>query len=207
MVPYITWKSLQREYSYIIREDGQLMYLGYKTSVLYYNSSLPSWVGDCWKVKLGNENKQLTKTFKTGVLGMVWQEGLKEHGHQRVSSNVSVSRFVRACKKYCTSLLFNPQIINYLSVQFVKKSRCSQCWLLRCTWWQVPHWSRTVTGDQSYIMISSYSINMTIIVRFRSLDMRQVKQVKLTTCSEGEFTCNDGQCITMEQRQVCKEYF
>ena len=37
--------------------------------------------------------------------------------------------------------------------------------------------------------------------------MRQVKQVKLTTCSEGEFTCNDGQCITMEQRQVCKEYF
>ena len=71
----------------------------------------------------------------------------------------------------------------------------------------MPHWSRTVTGDQSYIMISSYSINMTIIVRFRSLDMRQVKQVKLTTCSEGEFTCNDGQCITMEQRQVCKEYF
>ena len=131
---------------------------------------------------------------------MVWQEGLKEHGHQRVSSNVSVSRSVQACEKYCTSLLFNPQIINYLSVQFVKKSRCSQCWLLRCTWWQVPHWSRTVTGDQSYIMISSYSINMTIIVRFRSLDMRQVKQVKLTTCSEGEFTCNDGQCINIEQR-------
>lgn len=148
------------------------MYLGYKTSVLYYNSSLPSWVGDCWKVKLGNENKQLTKTFKTGVLGMVWQEGLKEHGHQRVSSNVSVSRSVQACEKYCTSLLFNPQIINYLSVQIVKKkSRCSQCWLLRCTWWQVPHWSRTVAGDQSYMMISSYSINMTIIVRFRSLDI------------------------------------
>ena len=38
---------MEREYSYIIREDGQLMYLGYKTSVLYYNSSLPSWVGDC----------------------------------------------------------------------------------------------------------------------------------------------------------------
>ena len=54
---------------------------------------------------------------------MVWQEGLKEHGHQRVSSNVSVSRFVQACKKYCTSLLFNPQIIDYLSVQFVKKNQ------------------------------------------------------------------------------------
>ena len=31
---------------------------------------------------------------------------------------------------------------------------------------------------------------------------RQVKRIKLTTCSEGEFTCNDGQCITMEQREV-----
>ena len=28
----------------------------------------------------------------------------------------------------------------------------------------------------------------------------QVKLIKLTTCSEGAFTCNDGQCISMEQR-------
>ena len=27
-----------------------------------------------------------------------------------------------------------------------------------------------------------------------------MKSIKLTTCSEGEFTCNDGQCIDMEQR-------
>ena len=29
----------------------------------------------------------------------------------------------------------------------------------------------------------------------------RVKPIKLTTCSEGEFTCNDGHCITIEQRQ------
>ena len=28
----------------------------------------------------------------------------------------------------------------------------------------------------------------------------KVKPIKLTTCSEGEFTCNDGQCINIEQR-------
>ena len=33
-----------RLYHYIIREDGQPMYLGHRNSVLYYNSSLPSWV-------------------------------------------------------------------------------------------------------------------------------------------------------------------
>ena len=29
---------------------------------------------------------------------------------------------------------------------------------------------------------------------------QQVKPIKLTTCPEGEFTCNDGQCISIEQR-------
>ena len=33
-----------RVYHYIIREDGQPMYLGHRNSVLYYNASLPSWV-------------------------------------------------------------------------------------------------------------------------------------------------------------------
>ena len=28
----------------------------------------------------------------------------------------------------------------------------------------------------------------------------QLRQVKVTTCGEGEFTCSDGQCIGMEQR-------
>ena len=31
-------------YHYIIREDGQPMYLGHRNSVLYYNASVPSWV-------------------------------------------------------------------------------------------------------------------------------------------------------------------
>ena len=36
--------SCPRVYHYIIREDGQPMYLGHRNSVLYYNASLPSWV-------------------------------------------------------------------------------------------------------------------------------------------------------------------
>ena len=33
-----------RVYNYIINEDGQPMYLGSRTSVLYYNKTIPSWV-------------------------------------------------------------------------------------------------------------------------------------------------------------------
>ena len=33
-----------RVYNYIINEEGQPMYLGHRTSVLYYNKSIPSWV-------------------------------------------------------------------------------------------------------------------------------------------------------------------
>ena len=31
-------------YHYIINEEGQPMYLGLRTSVIYYNTSIPSWV-------------------------------------------------------------------------------------------------------------------------------------------------------------------
>ena len=31
-------------YNYIINEDGQPMYLGHRTSVLFYNKTIPSWV-------------------------------------------------------------------------------------------------------------------------------------------------------------------
>ena len=33
-----------RVYHYIINEEGQPMYLGLRTSVIYYNTSIPSWV-------------------------------------------------------------------------------------------------------------------------------------------------------------------
>ena len=39
----VPWRY-PRIYHYIIREDGQPMYLGHRNSVLYYNASLPSWV-------------------------------------------------------------------------------------------------------------------------------------------------------------------
>ena len=36
--------SLCRVYNYIINEDGQPMYLGSRSSVLFYNKTIPSWV-------------------------------------------------------------------------------------------------------------------------------------------------------------------
>ena len=75
-------------------------------------------------------------------------------------------RHSQARKNYCTSTLFNPRIINYQLpfCSICKWSRCSQRGLLRCTRWQVPHWSRGVPGDPSYIMRSSYRIHLTIII-------------------------------------------
>ena len=35
---------ISRVYNYVINEDGQPMYLGSRTSVLYYNKTIPSWV-------------------------------------------------------------------------------------------------------------------------------------------------------------------
>ena len=33
-----------RVYNYVINEDGQPMYLGSRTSVIFYNKTIPSWV-------------------------------------------------------------------------------------------------------------------------------------------------------------------
>ena len=33
-----------RVYNYVINEEGQPMYLGSRTSVLFYNNTIPSWV-------------------------------------------------------------------------------------------------------------------------------------------------------------------
>ena len=36
--------TIIRVYNYVINEDGQPMYLGSRTSVLFYNKTIPSWV-------------------------------------------------------------------------------------------------------------------------------------------------------------------
>ena len=44
------------------------------------------------------------------------------------------------------------------------------------------------------------SIKPYYVIYILNMFTDQVKPIKLTTCPEGEFTCNDGQCIDMEQR-------
>jgi hypothetical protein len=43
-----------RVYNYVINEEGQPMYLGSRTSVLFYNTTIPSWVWfDRWEAGHG----------------------------------------------------------------------------------------------------------------------------------------------------------
>ena len=45
-----------RVYNYVINEEGQPMYLGSRTSVLFYNTTIPSWVWfDRWEAGPGSQ--------------------------------------------------------------------------------------------------------------------------------------------------------
>ena len=57
-------------------------------------------------------------------------------------------------------------------------------------------WSGTIKGEIKEADIVRWSDQ----IKASRHHMVQVKLIKLTTCSEGEFTCNDGQCINIEQR-------
>ena len=56
------WELLKsfRVYNYIINEEGQPMYLGSRTSVLFYNKTIPSWV---WWVSLASLKHFCTDRF------------------------------------------------------------------------------------------------------------------------------------------------
>ena len=65
-----------------------------------------------------------------------------------------------------------------------------------------------------FIMFSatSKSSEISMLIGTHTIDFEQmgddcsktletkIKQIKFTTCKDGEFTCNDGLCIDMEQR-------
>ena len=137
-------------YHYIIREDGQPMYLGHRNSVLYFNGSVPSWV---------------------------WYDR-KDSRSVAVSNSPEASLFLGVPTFY-SSLGNVLKGVHYVDFSGVRDDKCQ-------------------TGDgQSQVnkvMISDAVFSSYLHVK--------VKAIKLTTCSEGEFTCNDGQCIVMEQRKA-----
>ena len=123
-------------YHYIIREDGQQMYLGHRNSVLYYNASVPSWV---------------------------WYDR-KDSRSLAVSISPEASLFLGLLPIffYCLGNLLAG--VHYVDFSGVRDDKC-----------------QTGVGQS------------------------RVKRIKLTTCSQDQFTCNDGQCITMEQRCITME--
>lgn len=40
----------------------------------------------------------------------------------------------------------------------------------------------------------------------KKVGMSSVRKIKFTTCSENQFTCNDGQCIDMDNRYLILNY-
>ena len=67
---FLFWPVLCRVYNYIINEDGQPMYLGSRSSVLFYNKTIPSWVW--WGPELFFEGHFYASHLK------VWQKRSKQ---------------------------------------------------------------------------------------------------------------------------------
>ena len=106
-----------RDYTYLIGKDGRPMYLGYRSSVIFYDQEASAWV---------------------------WYDR-KDNRSVAVSSSPEASLFVG---------------LHTVDFSGVKDDKCH-------------------SGP---------------------VGASRVKQVKMTSCSKGEFTCNDGQCIDMEER-------
>ena len=106
-----------RDYTYVINENGKPMFLGYRSSVIFYDED---------------------------VLGWVWFDR-KDNRSVAISQSPEASLFVG---------------VHEVDFAGVKDDKCH-------------------SGPR---------------------EASRVKQVKMTSCSKGEFTCNDGQCIDMEER-------
>jgi hypothetical protein len=107
-----------RTYTYTIDEDGRPMYLGYHSSVIFYDEARPGWV---WYDRKDNQS-------------------------------VAVSSAPEE------SLLLGLQTVDFTGV----RDKCN-------------------SGPA---------------------ERSRVRQVKVTTCAGGQFTCSDGQCVGMEERWV-----
>ena len=106
-----------RDYTYVINKDGRPMYLGYRSSVIFYDQDGGSWV---------------------------WYDR-KDNRSVAISSSPEASLFVG---------------VHTVDFAGVKDDKCH-------------------SGP---------------------IEASRVKRVKMTSCLKGEFTCNDGQCIDMEER-------
>jgi hypothetical protein len=105
-----------RTYTYTIDEDGKPMYLGYHSSVIFYDEARPGWV---WYDRKDN---------KSVAVSIAPEE----------------------------SLLLGVQTVDFAGV----KDKC-------------------IVGPP---------------------ELSRRLQVKVTTCTGGQFTCSDGQCVSMEER-------
>ena len=138
------------------------MYLGLRTSVIYYNTSIPSWV---WYDRKAPESVAVSISPEASLL-----LGLPR--------TFNIFHFVKVFT-----------VLTFLGWEMTSAT----------LGWASQGWDFVIKAVSCFsILIDTLASYHGHVVQFQGY--QQVKPIKLTTCSEGEFTCNDGQCISIEQR-------
>ena len=110
-----------RVYNYVINEDGQPMYLGSRTSVLYYNKTIPSWVWWDLRTKLC-----LSKIFSI----LCYYRHISRYDRKDPSS-VAVSISPEASLMLGWSLVRNSNLSTLVVTLKLSESDIVSAW---CTW-------------------------------------------------------------------------
>ena len=147
--------NIPRVYNYIINEEGQPMYLGTHTSVIFYNKSMSSWVW--WDQSRISCTKHVF--FWQKMAGMI---------EKTQAVWLSVCR-----QKLPYSLVWKISPSKNLKITW---SRCSQHRLLWCTGWQVSHGNR----PSEFLFFGKVGSNWELLLKRCSCLMYQMNSFNFT---------------------------
>ena len=126
--------------------------------------------------------------YQHSLLGVVRQKGPGECGSQHLPGSLSSSRFAKNFQHF-------PLFVKVFTVSTFLGWETISATL----GWASQGWDFVIKAVSRFsILIDTLASYHGHVAEFQGY--QQVKPIKLTTCSEGEFTCNDGQCISIEQR-------
>ena len=118
-----------RVYNYVINEDGQPMYLGSRTSVLYYNKTIPSWVW--WDLRhktSAAQNFAFPRYFQYFVIIVIFPFSRYD---RKDPSSVAVSISPEASLMLGWSLVRNSNLSTLVVTLKLSESYIVSAW---CTW-------------------------------------------------------------------------